>query len=192
MSRTQGGLTTAITALLLICATTCAMAQKKKKGFVLSSRDGNFTVTLPAGFDPPERNVEDSENEYGTITATTYTTGNARGACLVNFTSYPDEIFEQASSVTLLDGARDGALGDNEESLESQEDFMFGSYHARTVVFSSETDDGTPLYSKFVWIIARPFLYQVAFVAYDHDDLDAADISKYFDSFKITGKKKGK
>jgi hypothetical protein len=168
------------------------MAQKKKKGFVLSSRDGNFSVTLPAGFDPPSRNVEDSDNEYGTITATTYTTGNERGACLVNFTSYPDEIFEQSTSVSLLDAARDGALEGNEEGLESQDDFMFGAYNGRTVYFASETDDGTPLYSRFVWIIARPFLYQVAFVAYERDDLDAADIEKYFDSFKITAKKKGK
>jgi hypothetical protein len=190
MNRTRTEIITAITALLLVCATTCAVAQKKK-GFVLSSRDGNFTVTLPAGFEPPARNVEDSENDYGTITATTYTSGNERGACLVNFTSYPDEIFEQSTSVALLDAARDGALEGNEEGLESQEDFMFGAYNGRTVYFSSETDDGTPLYSKFVWIIARPFLYQVAFVAYEHDDLDAADIRKYFDSFKIT-RKKGK
>jgi hypothetical protein len=192
MRRTDGGLMTAIIALLLVFATSGAMAQKKKKGFVLTSRDGNFTVILPAGFDPPTRNIEDSENDHGTITATTYTTGNQRGACLVNFTSYPDEIFEQATSEVMLDGARDGALQGNEESLESQEDYMFGAYNARTVIFASTTDDGTPLYSKFVWIIARPFLYQVAFVAYDRDDLDAADITKYFDSFKITKKKKGK
>ena len=188
MSKNRSGVTTAIIALLLVCATTCAMAQKKKKGFVLTSRDGNFTVTLPAGFEPPSRNVEDTEHENGTITATTYTTGSERGACLVNFTSYPDEVFEQSTPVQLLDLARNGALGENEEALESQEDYMFGAYNARSVYFASETDDGTPLYSRFVWIIARPFLYQIAFVAYKHKDLDAADINKYFNSFKITTK----
>ena len=175
---------------LMVVTSEGALAQKTAKGFVLTSREGGFSVVFPPGFSEPEQTTEaGTGDDDPTISTTTYTTAIERGACLISFTTYQNFVFEAATAEEVLDAARDGGLEGNEEGLEAQEDFTVGSHPARSVIFSSTTDDGEPLYNRFVWIIAPPRLYQIGFVGYDREDLDADDILGYFDSFVFTSKK---
>jgi hypothetical protein len=160
-------------------------AQSSQRGIVLSSRDGQFTVTLPIGFDKPERESEESQGETGTVRTTTYTSGNERGVCLVSFSIYPKELFQLSTPEQMLDNAREGAFTSTEGTLEKQEDFTFEGHQGRTIYFSA-LNEGQQLYSRFDWIIAEPCLYQVAFVGFNREELDAVDIQEYFQSFALT------
>jgi hypothetical protein len=187
-----------LTAALLLLPAIRAVAQAPAEtapnlvGIVVSSREAGFTVSLPAGFDRPETKSESSKVELGKVQTTTYSSGNDRGACLVSFSKFPEKLFKLSTGAEMLDNVRDGALGSTEGGqIDKQEDFSVDGNLARTVYFTG-TSDGTEYYSRFDWVIASPFLYQIAFVAYSRDELEKPDILAYFNSFRMTVRKKGK
>ncbi len=154
-------------------------------GLIVESKEGRFSIVLPDSFPPPEMSAKPVTTEIGDITMHLYTSSKSDGsAFIMSYNDYPDSAFAKDQS-RMMDDIRDGALGNMNARLEHQKDYTFDGHPARTLDFSLSSE-GRQGYGRLQYMIAKPRLYQVIFLAIDNKaERDAETIQQSFASFKL-------
>lgn len=154
-------------------------------GLLVESKEGRFSIVLPDSFPQPEVSAKPVTTEIGEITMHLYTSSKSDGsAFIMSYNDYPDSAFAKEPT-QMMDDIRDGALGNMNARLEHQKDFTFEGHPARTLDFSLSTE-GSQGFGRLQYMIVKPRLYQVIFLALGNKaERDAETIQQSFASFKL-------
>lgn len=192
----------ALTALLAVGIAACGGKEKaddskkadpqkeapaeKAKGREYSSQMEKFKVAFPAELGPPQRSEQPVSTEAGNINMVQVVSSSTDGntAAMIMYGAYPDAAFEAKTTAKMLDDIRDGAMKSGEAKLDKQEDYDFNGKPARRCFFNVNMG-GQQGYARFDFILAKPALYQVAYISTSKANVESAETQDYFNSFKI-------
>lgn len=153
-------------------------------GLPYTSTDGRFSITLPPGFSAFTSQQKTQPTAAGPIELTILQSENSRGASVLGYSDFPDGSFVGRTPKKMLEDGRDGALRNINATLEKQEDL---SVQGKTglAIYGSTNQAGKNIYVRFHFIIDKPRVYQVGYLAYNRADLDKPEVQAYFDSFRM-------
>lgn len=153
---------------------------------VISSAEGNFTVTLPPGYPSAEKSTQNVGSAIGNIGLTIFASENSNGCCMICFCDYPDEIIEKSNIGDLLDGARNGALANIKGTMEKEEPYSVEGNQGRKVYFSL-TAGQKKGYGQAIFLVVKSRLYQMMFLSTKKENPGKPEIQEFFKSFKLAG-----
>ncbi|MCC7438704.1 MAG: hypothetical protein IT211_09450 [Armatimonadetes bacterium] len=192
----------ALTALLAVGIAACGGKEKadeskkddpkkeapaeKAQGRQYSSQMEKFSVAFPGELGPPQRSEQPIATEAGNINMVQVVSSSADGntAAMVMYGAYPESAFEAKTTAKMLDDIRDGAMKSGEAKLDKQEDYDFNGMPARRCFFNVNMG-GQQGYARFDFILAKPALYQVAYISTSKANVDRSETEDYFKSFSI-------
>ncbi|MBL7988963.1 MAG: hypothetical protein JNJ94_12940 [Chlorobi bacterium] len=192
----------ALTALLAVSITACGGKDKaddgkkteptkeapaeKPQGRQYSSQMEKFSVAFPGELGPPQRSEQPVATEIGNINMVQVVSSSADGntAAMVMYGAYPESAFTDKPTAKMLDDIRDGAMKSGEAKLDKQEDYDFNGHPARRCFFNVNMG-GQQGYARFDFILAKPALYQVAYISTSKANVENATTEDYFKSFNI-------
>jgi len=155
-------------------------------GPTYNSPDGRFSLTPPSDFSEFQSQKTTQPTPAGPIELTILQTENSRGACVAGYSDFPESSFEGRTPQKMLEDGRDGALRNINGTLEKQDPI---NVQGRTglAIYASAATGGRQVYVRFNFILDKPRVYQIGFLAYDRAELDKPDVQAYFDSFRLNG-----
>lgn len=159
-------------------------AAKILAGVVFESSTGRFTLTVPGGFSTPEHSTTPIETSSGTVDMHMFTSARGTGdVLLIGYVDYNDDAFSNGIE-PMLDGAADGAMKNLDGKIESQNNVTLAGNPGRSLTFAG-VSQGTKVYGRIDYYIARPRLYQVLYLSKNKKSVAAKDIKGTFGSFKL-------
>lgn len=154
-----------------------------------SSKDGRFSITLPEGYTKPKLETSDVPSEIGKIKLYMYTSMNiVEGVCLVGYSDITGIEMSADLKEKMLEGAKEGALGQMNATLEGEETISIDGHPGRSLVFTAESE-GQTMKGRFDYYMVGSRLYQIGFIALAEDALTSDGIQSYFSSFKLMAAK---
>jgi hypothetical protein len=157
-------------------------AAEDAKVETFTSETGGFTIDSPLDLIEASQSVPTAA---GDIDIYTYTAENDNAAYVVAYSDYPAEIVEQTDPAMILDGGRDGAVGNVGGTLVSEDQIELDGNPGRSLVIDAETDDGQAATINARIYLVENRLYQ-ALVVVPKDGEDKVDIQGFLDSFTLT------
>lgn len=146
-----------------------------------TSLTGGFAVVVPAPLEESELNNGDSVVHIFKLENNGYYYG-------VSYIEFPKETILPSNIENKFDGARDGALRNNQGKLISEEKILFDGYPGRMVVIGfNQSDSDMIMISKYFVISNR--LYIILGISKSNKD-NTLVIEKFINSFKLTNLKK--
>lgn len=147
-----------------------------------SSGPGNFSVLLPG---TPEEQTQSVDTPAGSIDIHMFLLDQGSSAFMVGYSDYPESLIAQADPMLLLDGARDGAVGNVGGTMRSERELTLNSNPGREIKFdvpdSSDLPGGGYAVARLYLVQNR--LYQVIGMA--KKDVSEEEIIKFLDSFTL-------
>lgn len=153
-------------------------------GTVYNSTDGRFGITLPPGYSTFTSQTNTQATAAGPIELTILQSENSQGGCFLGFSDFPDAAFVGRTPKKMLEDGRDGALRNMKATLEKQNDITVQG-KTGIDIFGSTVQAGKDIFVRFQFIVDKPRLYQIGYLAYKRADLDKPEVQAYFDSFRI-------
>jgi len=153
--------------------------------------DGNFTVRLP---EEPEVDEQAVPTEAGDIQIVMYLVENNDRAVMLSHNEFPEAVAEAIATGDdtliqgVLDGGRDGAVGNVSGTLQDEKQITVGGYPGREFTFSvdsSASPTGEAITGIARVILTTDRLYQLISLA-TGDETDPALVQAFFDSFQLT------
>jgi len=145
----------------------------------LTSKAGRFTVMMPG---EAKEQKQDVPTPAGKITMTMYILEKDGTAYFATFNDYPAELIQKSEADTLLDGARDGAVGNVKGKLLEEKKIKVDAFPGREITF--EALGGMFIGRSRIYLV-KERLYQVMVLSPKAAGLPK-DAGKYLDSFKLT------
>lgn len=159
-------------------ASGCGKAEWKD----FKSEAGKFSVQLPGV--PEEKTQPVNVAKLGNVNMFTYTLEQSDGAYMAAYNDYPAGLFAQVSTDKVLDGARDGAVGNMQGGkLISEQKIAIGNYPGRDIVAEGAQGNMTFVVKARVYLVNYR-LYQVMAIM-PKDKSSSIDAAKFLDSFKL-------
>jgi len=153
--------------------------------------DGNFTGRLPK---EPEVDEQAVPTEAGDIQIVMYLVENNDRAVMLSHNEFPEAVAEAIATGDdtliqgVLDGGRDGAVGNVSGTLQDEKQITVGGYPGREFTFSvdsSASPTGEAITGIARVILTTDRLYQLISLA-TGDETDPALVQAFFDSFQLT------
>jgi hypothetical protein len=165
---------------LALCLASCGGTPKLQE---FKSEAGRFSVMVPEALQETSQALE---TQAGKIDLHLFSIQQDRTGYFVSYCDYPQELIQQSSPERMLDGARDGAVGNVEGKLVLESKITLAGHPGREVVI-----DGRPKYGQKVTIKGRMFmvknrLYQVTVVA-PQGQAGGKVTDAFLQSFKLLG-----
>lgn len=153
--------------------------------------DGSFTVRLP---EEPEVDEQAVPTEAGDIQIAMYLVENNDRAVMLSHNEFPAAVAEAIATGDdtliqgVLDGGRDGAVGNVSGTLQDEKQITVGGFPGREFTFSvdsSASPTGEAITGIARVILTTDRLYQLISLA-TGDETDPALVQAFFDSFQLT------
>lgn len=145
----------------------------------LTSQEGRFSLLMPGA---PKEQSQEVATPAGTIKMTMYVLEQGESAWFATFNDYPAEVIQKADAETLLNGARDGAIGTVQGKLLAEKKIAIDTYPGRELEF--EAQGGAFLARSRIYLV-KERLYQIMILSPKAQGLPK-DTGKFLDSFKLT------
>jgi len=113
-------------------------ANLAQEGVLFSSKEGRFSIRLPAGFPALKESVSNQTTDVGVVELHMFSSGNLRGACIISYSDFPPQSFHGRNAEKILEDGRDGALKSINGTLDQQEHTTIQGYPA-IIVYSTAT-----------------------------------------------------
>jgi len=155
-----------------------------QQGILFSSKEGRFSIQLPAGFPALKESVSNQTTDVGVIELHMFSSGNLRGACIISYSDFPPQSFHGRNAEKILEDGRDGALKSINGTLDQQEHTTIQGYPA-IIVYSTATAEGRPVFIRYHFVLVQQRAYQFGFLTYDKGSLDSLEVEAYFKSFRL-------
>ncbi|MEO0987458.1 MAG: hypothetical protein AAFY20_18195 [Cyanobacteria bacterium J06639_14] len=172
----------AICRLLLISTllvTACSGSKVSLEDF--SSEAGQFSISVPGAFQETQESVE---TPVGPINIHTFTAEAQNSAYVVAYSDYPTEIVEQSDPQMLLDSSRDGALGNLNGTIVSEEAIALDGNPGRSLVIDTVDPTGDEATIKSRIYLVNNRLYQILVVS-PKDQAQEAKFDAFLESFTL-------
>ncbi|HEX8844012.1 MAG TPA: hypothetical protein VF791_05185 [Pyrinomonadaceae bacterium] len=149
-----------------------------------SSKEGRFSITLPAGFQTFRHKAQTQPTAVGDIEVNMYNSDSPSGACIVSYSDYPPATFQGRSPQQILEDGRDGALKTVNGILEKQKT-MTVQGHQGLSFYGTAKAGNSQIYFRFDYVFVQPRVYQIGYLTYQRAVLDSPAAQDYFKSFRI-------
>ena len=172
----------AICCLLLastLLVTACSGNEVSFEDF--SSDAGQFSIVVPSTFQETQESVE---TPVGPINIHTFTAEEQNSAYVVAYSDYPAEIVEQSDPQILLDSSRDGALGNLNGNIISEEPIDIDGNPGRSLVIDTVDPAGDEATIKSRIYLVDNRLYQILVVTPKGQE-EAAKPETFLESFTL-------
>jgi len=150
----------------------------------LDSVEGKFTVVFPAGYPAPTKTTQLVNTEVGDINVTLYISEKSNDLCMAVFNDYPEGFAEQSDSETILNGCRNGAVGQVNGNLEKDEPYSVQNHPGHKFYYSTNST-GQKIYGVQIILLAGDRLYQIGYLGSNKDKLNSPEVQNFLSSFKI-------
>jgi hypothetical protein len=141
------------------------------------SQEGRFSVLFPG---EPKRILQSVDTPVGKIDLVLYQAGSKKTGFIVGYSDYPQEVIDKSNLGKMLDGARDGAVGNVGGELIDEMELEFQGYPGREVEI--DVAGKTTVRSRLILIDNR--LYQVMVVSPSLEIIEKKG-TEFFDSFSV-------
>jgi hypothetical protein len=158
------------------------IAKNGDEQFRLTSTEGDFSFTFPAGFSKPQRSVQTTPTPVGDIAVILYIASSAKGAFVVGYTQFKYPISDSLVTTT-LDGGRAGLLSKLNGQLEREETVKAHGGTGRIMYFNGKQGE-IILHGRVDVFLVGDKLYQVLFIGTDPKSREAEEVQKSFMSFQ--------
>ncbi|MBE7385347.1 MAG: hypothetical protein F6J95_028600 [Leptolyngbya sp. SIO1E4] len=146
-----------------------------------ASEAGQFSIAAPS---PMEETQQSVPTPVGPIDIYTFTAEEENSAYVVAYSDYPAEVVEQSDPESLLDSSRDGALGNLNGTLLSEDPIDIDGNPGRSLVIDAitETGEAATINSRIYLVNNR--LYQILVVMPKGQEA-TADAATFLESFTL-------
>ncbi len=169
-----------ITLMLVCCLASCSAPPTIKE---FKSEAGRFAVMTPA---PLQEAVQPVETQDSKLDLHLFSAQQDDIAYFVAYCDYAPELARPDNAEKMLDGARDGAVGNTHGKLTSETNITLAGHPGREVVIEARGEDQPPVTIKGRLCMVQNRLYQVTVVAPRARAGDKA-INDFLQSFKLLG-----
>ena len=150
-----------------------------------TSEEGDFSVTLPQGF-PAPTHIKQSQSAETGVKTDGYTSRSARGTCLVAYFEYPESYFAGKDARKLLEFRTGNLVRKTNATLQKQEAFSLQGNPAISLqLTTTDASSGKKSYMRRHEIMAKPRVYQIAFLTENEDEIGKADTEAFLRSFQL-------
>ncbi len=170
-----------ITLMLAGCLASCSAPPAPKE---FKSEAGGFAVMSPA---PLEESVQPVETQGSKIDLHLFSAQQDESAYFVAYCDYAPELARPDNAEKMLDGARDGAVGNTHGKLTSETAITLAGHPGREVLIEARGEDRPPVTIKGRLFMVKNRLYQVTVVAPRSRSGDKA-VDDFLQSFKLLGR----
>jgi hypothetical protein len=169
-----------ITLMLACCLASCSAPPAPKE---FQSETGGFSVMSPA---PLEESVQPVETQSSKIDLHLFSAQQDDIAYFVAYCDYSPELARPDNAEKMLDGARDGAVGNTHGKLSLETAITLTGHPGREVVIEARGEDQPPVIIKGRLFMVKSRLYQITVVAPRSRAGDKA-VDDFLQSFKLLG-----
>ncbi|NJR48229.1 MAG: hypothetical protein HC780_00450 [Leptolyngbyaceae cyanobacterium CSU_1_3] len=148
------------------------------------SQTGQFSVTAPIALKEETRSLDTTA---GKINLHMFTATEKNKAYFVAYADYPEQILKLSNPEKMLDGARDGAIGNVNGKLVSEAKVSINGAPGRELVIEAKGKNGENGTVKARVFLVKNRLYQAMVVA-PQAEVNSAEMDKFLQSFKLTQK----
>lgn len=141
------------------------------------SQEGRFSVLFPG---EPKRILKSVDTPAGKIDLVLYQAGSKKTGFIVGYSDYPQEVIDKSNPRKMLDGARDGAVGNAGGELIDEIELTFQDYPGREI--EVEVPGKATIRARLILIDNR--LYQVMVISPSVEILEKKG-TEFFDSFAV-------
>jgi hypothetical protein len=166
--------------MLAGCLASCSAPPTIKE---FKSEAGRFSVMTPA---PLQEAVQPVETQGGKIDLHLFSAQQDDIAYFVAYCDYAPELARPDNAEKMLDGARDGAVGNSHGKLTSETNISLAGHPGREVVITAASEDRPPVTIKGRLFMVQNRLYQITVVAPRSQAGDKA-VDDFLQSFKLLG-----
>ena len=171
---------TAILTGLLIAMLLSACGGNQPQAYV--SEEGGFQIMTPL---PLEESTQSVDSELGPIEVHFFMAELSNRAYMVGYSDYPEDFIAQSDPQVLLDGARDGAVGNINGKLVSEFKISLADqYPGRELVVTALLDEDTEGTLKGRMYLVNNRLYQIMVVA-PSGDMSTQAMDDFINSFTL-------
>ncbi len=147
------------------------------------SEAGGFSVMTPT---PLQEEAKTLETEAGKIDLHLFAGQLDDIAYVIGYSDYPPEAAPPGYAEKMLDGARNGSVGNTQGRLVSETNITLAGYPGRELVIETRGEDSPPTIIKGRLFMVKNRLYQVTAVAPRGKAGDKV-IDDFLQSFKLLG-----
>jgi hypothetical protein len=170
-----------ITLMLAGCLASCSAPPTITE---FKSEAGGFAVMTPA---PLQEAVQPVETQDSKIDLHLFSAQQDEIAYFVAYCDYPPDLARPDNAEKMLDGAREGAVGNTQGKLTSETAITLAGHPGREVVIeAARGEDRPPVTIKGRLFMVKDRLYQVTVVAPRARAGDKA-VDDFLQSFKLLG-----
>jgi len=164
--------------LIVILLSACGSTGPEK----FTSEEGAFSVISPL---PLEESTQSIDTELGLIEVHFFMAEQVDRAYMVGYSDYPQDFVDQSDPQAMLDGARDGAVGNINGKLVSEIKVLLDDqYPGREIVVTAMLDQDQEGTLKERMFLVGNRLYQVMVIA-PSGDMGVQEMDEFINSFKL-------
>jgi hypothetical protein len=147
-----------------------------------TSDEGGFSIMSPL---PMEEASQTVDTELGSIEIHTFMVEQSDRAYMVGYSDYPQDYIDQSDPEIILDGARDGAVGNVNGKLASEIKLLLeDQYPGREIVITAMLDQDHEGTIKSHMYLVGNRLYQVMVIAAS-GEMSVQEMDDFINSFKL-------
>jgi hypothetical protein len=165
-----------------VMSVTTVIAKNGDEQFRLTSNEGDFSFTFPAGFSKPQRSTQTAPTPAGDLDLVLYVAGSAKGAFVIGYVQFKRPLSDSLATAT-LDGVRTGLLTKLNGQLEREEVVKAHGGTGRVLYFNGKQGE-VLLHGRSDGLLIGDKLYQLLFLGTDPKSREAEDVQKSFMSFQ--------
>lgn len=169
-----------ITLMLAFFLASCSAPPTSKE---FKSEAGRFELMTPVEL---QESVQPVETQGGKLDLHLFTGQLDDIAYIVGYCDYAPELAKPDNAEAMLDGARNGAVGNSHGKLVSEANISLAGYPGRELVIEAAAEDRPPMTIKGRLFMVKNRLYQVTVVAPRGKAGDKV-IDDFLQSFKLLG-----
>lgn len=169
-----------LTLLLAGCLASCSAPPTIKE---FKSEAGGFSVMTPA---PLQEAVQPVETQDSKIDLHLFSASQDDIAYFVAYCDYAPDLAKPDNAEKMLDGARDGAVGNSHGKLSLETAITLAGHPGREVVIETAGEDRPPVTIKGRLFMVKNRLYQVTVVT-PRTRAGEKSVNDFLQSFKLLG-----
>jgi len=166
-----------LVAVAILSLSVSALAQEKVDLQTLTSKEGRFSVLMPAN---PKEMKQEIPTAVGTIKVTMYLSDLGNQAYVVSFNDYPADLVKMTEPAKMLESARGGVVGKGK--LVSEKKITLDK--SPGLDFEYELPDGKGIGRARMYLVNER-LYQMLFINGTEKTVPK-EVEKVLESFKLT------
>jgi hypothetical protein len=178
-------LTFFILVFTVLAVTIAGEKAKPSKRPTITSTDGRFRVSLPAGFKVPQPDSQMINTDFGVSMFHAYIADTKKSGCMVGYYDYSPESLAGKDIAEVIDSTQMRIISNMGGKLTRKYKLVHEGRQTRTSYFTTVSKGDTTSYWRFELVFDNPRVYQIGFTSTNSKLLEATETKNFFTSFKI-------